>query len=110
MPVEDELERASDVTHLLCREWRLPLHVGVTTRLKQAVAFPKRNLQRLSEHEQRLPTRLRPARFDEAQMARRESRMHRQIELAHSACGSPIAQQLPDCAAELVIMPWRYPA
>jgi hypothetical protein len=104
VPVEDELKHTSDMAHFFCDEWRLPVDVRITTRLEEAIALAQRNLQRLGQHEQRLPAWLGPPRFDEAHMASRESRVHREIELAHAASGPPFTEQLPDGAAELVVM------
>src|SRR5262245_2915162 len=91
------------MTHFIRSERRLPVDVGIPSRFEQAVALAQRNLECLGKHEQGVPAWLSAPGFDEAHMAGRESRLHRQIELAHAARGPPIPQQLSDGAAELSI-------
>ena len=65
MAVENELQYAADMLHLLCGERLLPIAV------REAAGF------------------------DEADMARGESGVQREIELTDAARGSPVAKQLP---------------
>ena len=99
--IEDELEYAADVAHVLGVERRLAVDARVAAGLEKPIAVAKRNVQRLREDQHGLTARLRSSRFDEADMSSREARSHRQIELADAACRSPLAQQVTDRRADL---------
>ena len=81
--------------HLLRGERRLPVNVRAAAGFEQPVALAQRDVERLGEREERLPARLRAPGFDEADMARGESGVQREIELTDGARGSPVAKQLP---------------
>ena len=70
--------------------------MGEAAGLEQAISFAQWDVERLGEREKRLPARLRASGFDETDMTRGEASVHGEIELAHAARGSPVAQQLPD--------------
>ena len=96
--VENELQDAAHVPHLLGRERRLPVDVRVATGFEQPVALAERHVERLGKHQQRLPAWLRAPGLDEAHVARREARAQGEIELAHPARGAPLPQQLAERA------------
>jgi hypothetical protein len=60
---------------------------------EQAVALAQRDVELLREVEHHLATRLRAARFHEAQMALRDPGLQRQRELTLMAAFAPVAQQ-----------------
>ena len=101
MAVEDELQDAAHVPHLVSRERRLPVDVRVASCLEQPVALAQRHLEGLGEREQRLAAWLRAAGLDEADMPARKTGPHRQIELAQPARRPPFAQQVSDGTALL---------
>jgi hypothetical protein len=98
MTIEDELKDPADVPHLVGGKRCLRIDVREASSLEQPVPVAQWNLQGLGEHQQRLPAWLSAAGLDEAHMPRREPGLHREIELAHSASGSPVAQQLTNRA------------
>ncbi len=80
--VEDELQDAADVAHLVGGERRLAVDVRVAAGLEQPVPLAQRHVERFGEDQQRLTARLRAPGFDEADMPGREPGAHREIELA----------------------------
>ena len=89
-------EHAADVGHFVRGERGLTLAVCIAAGFEQAIALTQWDFQRLSQYEQGVAAGLSATGFDEAHMTGRESRMHREIELAHPACPPPLAQKVTD--------------
>jgi len=103
VPVEDELQDAANMGHFVRGQRCLPVDVRIAAGFEQAIALAQRPFQRLGQHEQGLAARLRSTGFDEADVTGGEARMHRQIELTHSACRPPLTEKVSGAPAELLV-------
>lgn len=79
---------------------RLEVGLGVARRIarghEQCVALAKRHIQRVSQSEHQLDARLRLPGLDPVDVSPGDIGAQGQIELAYSACGAPLAQELAD--------------
>jgi hypothetical protein len=85
VPSQHLLDRFAHRTHLGNIELALRVGRRVARGQEQVVALAERNLEPLGQMEQQLRARARAAGLDEAQMARRDVRLQRELELTEPA-------------------------
>ena len=93
---QDEVERAADLGQGRRLQAGRPVDGRVAGRREQVVAVAQRHVERPRQQQDHLATGLRPARFDEAQVARGHAGLHREVELAEAPPGAPAAQERPE--------------
>ena len=93
MAGEDRVERVTDSAHLIGIQRRLGVERGVAGGNEQGVLLPERDLEVLRQRQDHLAAWLRPAGLEKAEVARGDIRLESEIELAHPAPVSPLAQQ-----------------
>src|ERR1700730_9015843 len=84
MPIEDKLEHAAHVSHLVRRQRRLAKDMGEAGGFKQAIALAKGQVEHLAQSKHRLAAGLGSARFDKAHMSYGVSGAGGQLELAEA--------------------------
>ena len=93
-PRDTDIDVEALDVHLAGVERGVAVDVGVAAGFEQPVALAQRHVERGREDEQRLPARLGASGFDEADVTCGEPGLHREVDLAHAARGSPVPQQL----------------
>jgi hypothetical protein len=83
--IENELQHAAHVTHLVGSQRRVAIDPGEAGRLEDAIALAQRHVERLGNGQQRVPAGLRAAGLDEADVAGGKARPQRHVHLAHAA-------------------------
>jgi hypothetical protein len=95
---QDDLDRSKDLGEFRRIELGLRIFRCVTGGNKEGIPFAKRNLEGVREPDEHLATWLRLPGLEPTHVTRRHSRFEREIQLAQSSAGSPLAKQVPRVA------------
>jgi hypothetical protein len=93
---EHPLQRGADRPELGLTQLALRVHGRVARGKQQPVALAQRDVQALGEVQDHLLARPRAPGLDEAQVARRDAGLQREVELAEAALRAPRAEQGAD--------------
>ena len=96
MPIEDKLQHATYVSHLIRRYGCFVKDVGEPGGLEQAIAFAKGQFEHFAQSKHRLTTGLSPTRFNKTDMPYGEPSQAGQLELAQPARLPPGAYPRPN--------------